>query len=145
MNPASILRILGAAALLTVAARTASAQSGPSSASAAAAPVTHWSQHPLGKYRIELALHDRKMPVDLTISDSAGTPVANFWPVGDNDGHMLAVAVKDTDLVLSAQTPRGPFSLVLQRQGSTVSGRYAMGMQEAGAVSGTVIEEPKQP
>ncbi|HET9004166.1 MAG TPA: hypothetical protein VFN39_09245 [Gemmatimonadaceae bacterium] len=145
MKPAPILRILGAAALLTVAARTAAAQSGPSSASAAAAPVTHWAQHPLGRYRLELALPDRKMQADLTISDSAGTPVANFWPVGDNDGHMLMVAVKDTDLVLSAQTPRGPFSLVLQRQGNTLSGRYAMGMQESGAVTGTVTEEAKQP
>lgn len=58
---------------------------------------------------------------------------------------MLAVAVTDTNLVMSAQTPRGPFSLVLQRQGNTLSGRYAMGMQESGAVTGIVAEEAKQP
>lgn len=144
MKSASIIRILGAASLVVVAAHTAAAQGGPSSAAAAAVPLTHWDQHPSGKFRLELSLPDQKMQADLTVSDSAGTPVANFWPVGDNDGHMLAVAVKDTDLVLSAQTPRGPFSLVLERRGSALIGRYAMGT-ETGAVSGTVAEEAKKP
>lgn len=145
MTPVSMLRSICAAAVFTAAAHTAAAQSGPAPTSAAAAPASQWNQHPLGKYRLELSLPDRKMQVDLTISDSAGTAVANFWPVGDNDGHMLAVAVKDTDLVLSAQTPRGPFSLVLERQGNTLSGRYAMGTQETGAVTGSVVEEAAKP
>lgn len=144
MKSASIFRVLGAAALVVVAARPAAAQGGPSSTPVAAAPLAHWDQHPSGKYRLELSLPDRKLSADLTVSDSAGTPVANLWPADDNEGHMLAVAVKDTDLVLTTQTPRGPFSLVLERRGSALTGRYAMGT-ETGAVSGTVAEEAKQP
>ena len=133
-----------AGAALFAGARSAAAQSAPSVA-ATATTITHWSLHPTGKYRLKLALPDRVMDADLTIADSAGTPTAIFWPVGDNDGHSLAVTVKDTALVLTAATPRGPFEMVLQRQGSQISGHYAMGVQEAGAVQGEVKEEAKTP
>jgi hypothetical protein len=143
MRATSLLSLIAVVALVA-GARSAAAQGGPSVA-AATPVVTHWNQHPTGKYRLQLTLPDRKMDADLTISDSSGTPVANFWPVGDNEGHPLAVAVKDTDLVFSAQTPRGPFSLVLQRQGNQLRGHFAMGMQESGPVTGTVAEETKTP
>jgi hypothetical protein len=145
MKPAFLLRAITAAALVAAGARTAAAQGGSSSASAGAAPVTHWSQHPTGKFRLELALPDRTMEADLTIADSAGTPTAIFWPVGDNDGHAVTVTVKDTALVLAAATPRGPFEMVLQRQGSQISGHYAMGVQESGAVQGHVEQEAAKP
>lgn len=150
MTPHRILSTLATASLFAIAARPLAAQAAASAAApvaaAIAAPaVTHWSQHPTGKYRLQLALPDHMMDADLTIADSAGTPTAVFWPVGDNEGHPVAVAVKDTDLVLTAQTPRGPFSLVLERQGSTLSGHFAMGTQESGPVTGTIVEPAKTP
>ena len=140
----SACSLLAGAAFLAAGARSANAQGAPSAA-APTANVRHWSQHPTGKYRLQLALPDRMMDADLTIADSAGTPTAIFWPVGDNDGHALAVSVKDTSLVLSAATPRGPFELVLQRQGDQLNGHFSMGVQEAGPVQGVVKEEAKTP
>ncbi|HZF71978.1 MAG TPA: hypothetical protein VEZ51_01005, partial [Gemmatimonadaceae bacterium] len=72
----------------------ARAQSAPSSAPAAAqsAPTEMpeaWSAKPVGGYRLVLfnANPDGPMQVDLTISEVDGKLSANFWPVGDNDGH----------------------------------------------------------
>ena len=138
------ISLLAGAALLATAARPVNAQ-GAASSAAPVPTVRQWSQHPSGKYRLQLALPDRMMDADLTIADSAGTPTAIFWPVGDNDGHALAVSVKDTSLVLTASTPRGPFELVLQRQGNRLNGHFSMGTQEAGAVQGRVAEEAKTP
>lgn len=152
MTPQRILSLLATASLLAIAARPLAAQAPAAAASAASPPaasggpaVTHWSQHPTGKYRLQLALPDHVMDADLTIADSAGTPTAVFWPVGDNDGHAVTVSVKDTTLVLFASTPRGPFELVLQRKGEQLNGHYAMGVQEAGEVKGHVEQEAKQP
>lgn len=153
MRASSFLSMLAVAAVVAAGAETAGAQTagaqtaaqGGPSASATAPVTTHWSQHPTGKYRLQLALPDHVMDADLTIADSSGTPVANLWPVGDNDGHSLAVAVKDTTLVLSAATPRGPFEMVLQRHGDKLAGHYSMGVQEAGEVQGQVKEEAKTP
>ena len=144
MRASTFLSLVAVATLLAGSARPAAAQGAPSAA-AAAPVVTHWSQHPTGKYRLQVSLPEHVMDADLTIADSAGTPVANFWPVGDNDGHSLAVAVTDTALVLSAATPRGPFQMVLQRRGDQITGRYSMGVQESGAVQGQVKEEAKTP
>lgn len=148
MTPQRTLSLLATASLLTVAAspRLLAAQAAaPVTAPATAPAVTHWSQRPIGKYRLQLALPDHVMDADLTIADSAGTPTAVFWPVGDNDGHALTVSVKDTTLVLFASTPRGPFELVLQRKGEQLNGHYSMGVQEAGEVKGHVEQEAKQP
>ena len=148
-TPRRTLSLFATAALLAIAARPLAAQAPAPGASAAAAPatpaVTHWSQHPTGKYRLQFALPDHVMDADLTIADSAGTPTAIFWPVGDNDGHAVTVTVKDTSLVLFASTPRGPFQVVLQRKDAQISGHYSMGVQEAGEVQGHVEQEAKQP
>jgi len=148
MTPRRILPLLATAALLAVATRPLAAQAAAATTATvtvAAPPLTQWSQHPTGKYRLELALPDGLMQADLSIADSAGTPTAVFWPVGDNEGHPVTVTVKDTALVLSASTPRGPFEMVLQRSGSKLSGHFAMGVQESGAVQGRVEQEAKQP
>ena len=144
MKATAFLCLLAGAAVFAASSRTAEAQAGPSAA-APAPTVRQWRQHPTGKYRLQLALPDRMMDADLTITDSAGSSTAIFWPVGDNDGHALTVTVKDTTLVLSASTPRGPFEMLLQRQGDQISGHYSMGIQEAGEVKGQVKEEAKTP
>lgn len=148
MTPRSLLSLCVTAALLTTA-RTAAAQgtaaaSGPS-ASAATPAATHWDANPVGKYLLELTIPERPMQVDLTISDSAGVPVAMFWPVGDNDGHSMTVAVKDTDLVLTAMAPRGKVEVVLQRRNDQLTGHWSMGDEEKGPLTGHVVQDAKKP
>jgi hypothetical protein len=148
MTPRRTLTLIVTPFVVAIASRSLAAQAPapatPISSAATAPAVTHWSQHPTGKYRLQLALPDHMMDADLTIADSAGSPTAVFWPVGDNEGHPVAVAVKDTDLVLSASTPRGPYTLVHQRKGDQLSGHFSMGVEEAGAVQGHVEREAAQ-
>jgi hypothetical protein len=145
---------LGSLALVTLlatAAHAASAQAANSSvygSSASAAPATvaqpsapsgsatTWDAHPTGKYLLALTLPDRKMQATLTISDSAGTPVALFWPEGDDEGHALSVTIHGSDLKLYASTPRGPFNMTLNRAADHITGRFSMGMEESGPVEG---------
>lgn len=77
------------------------------------------------------------MQVALTIADSAGTPTAVFWPVGDNDGPAMSVTVKGTDLFLHAEVPRGAVDIVLQRHGDQLTGTWSLG-EERGSLTGTV-------
>ena len=147
MTSRSLLPLFSAAALISVGAQTAGAQtvatqSGASSAAIATPALTRWDAHPTGKYVLQLTLPERIMKVDLTITDSAGTPTALFWPVGDNDGHVMTVAVKDTDMVLQADAPRGKVVVVLERQGDHLTGHWSMGL-EGGALQGQVVEEGK--
>lgn len=151
MTPRPLLPVCFTAVLLATAATTAAAQgtaapSGPSATTTATAPVvTHWDAHPTGKYLLELTVPERPMQVDLTISDSAGVPVAMFWPVGDNDGHTMTVTVKDTDLVLTAMAPRGKVEVVLQRKNDQLTGHWSMGDEEKGDLQGHVVQEAKKP
>ena len=165
MTSRFLLRGFAAAALITVTANATGAQAAnstaqasakstvpraapsakPADASVAPASATPWDAHPTGKYLLELSLPDHKMQADLTISDSAGTPVALFWPAGDNEGHRLSVTVQGVDLKLYAETPRGPFSATLQRDGDHITGHYAMGIQESGAIEGRVEHSSAAP
>lgn len=149
MTPRSLLPVCFTAVLLATAAGTAAAQGtaapGGPSVTTNAPSVTHWDAHPTGKYLLEMTIPERAMQVDLTISDSAGVPVAMFWPVGDNDGHAMTVTVKDTDLVLTALAPRGKVELVLQRNNDQITGRWSMGDEEKGALTGHVVQEAKKP
>jgi hypothetical protein len=142
MTSRSFLPLLSTAALLAVGAPSANAQAnaaqtGPSSGAAAAPAYDKWEAHPTGKYLLELTLPEGIKGVNLTISDSAGTPTALFWPVGDHDGHVMTVTVKDTDLVLEADAPRGKVIVTIERQGERLTGRWSMGMQ-GGPLTGKV-------
>jgi hypothetical protein len=69
------------------------------------------------------------MPSDLTITESDGKVTALFWPVGDNDGHVMTVTVKGTDLILNAETPRGPVVFDIERRGAKLTGTWQMGIE----------------
>ncbi|MFL5562484.1 MAG: hypothetical protein ACJ79K_13505 [Gemmatimonadaceae bacterium] len=142
---------LAVVTLVAAASHAASAQAANSSVPASPASVapatiakpsapsgstTMWDARPSGKYLLELTLPDRTMEATLTISDSAGTPVALFWPNGDNDGHALSVTVDGADLKLYAATPRGPFNMTLNRAADHITGRFSMGVEESGPVEG---------
>lgn len=128
---------LPAVAQLTGSPPTGAPSPAPSAASAA---LTRWDARPIGKYDIELTLPDRVMQVELTVADSAGHLTATFRPVGDRDGHEMRVTVKDTDLLLHAETPRGLLDIVLQRQAARASpggGRWARSTARSRARSRT--------
>ena len=145
MRTRTLLPSLGVALCLCAVLQPAAAQSprtpptgAPSATpSAASDTLTRWDARPVGKYDIELTLPDRVMQVDLTIADSAGHLTAMFWPVGDRDGHEMSVTVRDTDLLLHADAPRGAVDIVLQRRKERITGRWTMG-EEHGAVQGRV-------
>src|SRR5206468_9577048 len=79
MKPSTILRALGAVALISLAARPASAQTAaqagnPSATSAAQGDA--WKAVPAGTYHLDIQLPERVMPATLTITDSSGTATA---------------------------------------------------------------------
>lgn len=132
--------VLATAIIAASPAATAVAQGTTVAPSAAPSPASvpeAWSPKPIGAYSLALSMGDHDMAVDLTISDSTGTLQALFWPVGDNDGHQMNVEVKGTDLVLTADSPRGPVRVVLQRSGDRLSGTWALG-EDHGSLTGVV-------
>ena len=139
MSAITSLRLLSVAALLTVGAQAAAAQSATSSNIASPASAG-WGDSPTGKYVLELAAPNRTNRVNLTISDSAGGLAAAFQPIGDRDAHEMTVRLQGTDMILLADTPSGMFEIVLARQADRISGRWYLG-DAKGTVRGRVEEE----
>ncbi len=121
--------------LLCASAPMARAQTATSVRSDTAAEA--WSAKPVGAYTLAMVLPERTMDVDLTIADSSGTLTALFWPVGDNDGHPMHVDVQGTDLILTADSPRGAVRVVLHHRAEKLSGTWALG-EEHGTLTGAV-------
>ena len=123
----SFIRALLASGLLIVAAGSASAQSTAASSSAATAASTPWAKVPAGVYKLQIQLPDQLLPATLTIKDSSSTPVATFETEGDPDAKPVKITVKDTELVVNGDAPKGPFEIVLTRQGADLTGRWTYG------------------
>jgi hypothetical protein len=136
------LRLLSVAALLTVGAQAAAAQSVTSSNIASPASAG-WGDRPTGKFLLELEVPHRTNKVNLTVSDSAGGALAAvFWPAGDYKGHSMTVRVQDTKMILEAYTPRGLFEIVLVRQADLIAGHWSLG-EAKGVVQGWVDDDGK--
>ncbi|MBW8771061.1 MAG: hypothetical protein JF589_14995 [Gemmatimonadetes bacterium] len=131
MKSSTILRALGAVALLSLAAvparAQAAAQAGTPSGTAAAGDA--WKAIPAGTYHLDIQLPERVMPATLTVTDSSGTPTATLLPEGDQDAHGMKVTVKGTELYLNSQAERGPIEIVLTHKGSEIDGKWAYGPQ----------------
>ena len=130
----TILRALGAVALISAAAMPASAQTAaqagtPSGTAAASAKGDAWTAVPKGTYHLDIQLPERVMPATLTITDSSGAPTATLLPEGDQDAHGMKVTVKGTELYLNSQAERGPIEIVLTHKGSEIDGKWAYGPQ----------------
>ncbi len=135
MRATTTVLTLLAASVLCIPAPTARAQT-----TTAVTPDTSaeaWAAKPVGAYTLAMVLPERTMDVDLTIADSSGTLTAMFWPVGDNDGHPMQVTVQGTDLILTAESPRGAVRIVLQRRAEKLSGTWTLG-EEHGTLTGVV-------
>jgi hypothetical protein len=139
MKSSTILRALGAIALISAAAMPASAQAaaqaGNPSAAAASAKGDAWAALPAGTYHLDIQLPERVLPATLTITDSSGTATAKLLPEGDQDALSLKVAVKSTELTLTGSAERGPVEVVLTHKGSEIDGKWAYG-QQSGTLKG---------
>jgi hypothetical protein len=122
----SFIRALAAGALLIVAAGTANAQSAAPSGASASAAATPWAKVPTGVYKLQIQLPDQLMPATVTITDSSSAPAATFQAEGD-EVHPVKVTVKDTELFINGDAPKGPFEIVLTRQGTDLTGRWTYG------------------
>jgi len=125
MKP-SFIRALTASALLFAAATAANAQTAAQSGTSAAAP-TPWAAMPAGAYKLDIQLPERVLPATLTIKDSSGTPTATLLTEGDPDARPVKVTVKGTELVVNGEADKGPFEIVMMRQGDEITGKWTYG------------------
>jgi hypothetical protein len=120
----SIVRTLSAVALLTLAASTVRAQATTSGNATATTPAATWTALPAGTYELLIQLPERPLGATIVVRDSSGAPAATFQPEGD-PAQPVKIAVQGTDLTLNGEAPKGPFEIVLQRQGTdSVTGRW---------------------
>ena len=138
MKASSMMRALGAVVLLTVAARTAGAQATTQSGSA---PTT-WAAVPAGTYKLDIQLPEGPLAAELVVRDSSGAPAATFQPAGD-PAQPVRVTVKGKDLVVNGDAPKGPFEIVLQREGEQLAGRWTYG-GDNGKLTGKSVQDFKQ-
>jgi len=132
----SILRTLGAAALITIVATGAQAQTAAQSAGPAASttPPQAWAAVPAGTFELLIQLPQGPLPATLVVRDSSGAPAATFQPEGD-PADPVKIAIKGTDLTVNGTAPKGPYEIVLQRRGEELAGRWTYG-GENGTLSG---------
>jgi len=138
MKP-SIIRVLAASALLALTAVSANAQAAVQSGSTAATKPTPWAAIPAGSYKLDIQLPDHALPATLTITDSSGVATGKLLPEGeaDSDAMPVKVSVKGTELTVNGVAPKGPFTIVMTRQGADIAGDWEYG-GDKGKLTGKV-------
>jgi endonuclease/exonuclease/phosphatase (EEP) superfamily protein YafD len=137
MKP-SIIRVLAASALLGVTATATTAQAAVESGTTATAASTPWAKVPVGKYELQIQMPERTLAATLTIKDSSGTPTATFLPEGDQDAHPVKITVKTAELYVNGDADKGPFEIVVLRQGNDLTGHWSYG-GENGKLTGKAV------
>ncbi|HKH94356.1 MAG TPA: hypothetical protein VKA54_21300 [Gemmatimonadaceae bacterium] len=124
MKRSSLVRAFCASVLLTLATSVAGAQSTTqSSAPAATSSSTPWAALPAGTYKLDIQLPERPLPAEVVIRDSSGVPAATFQPEGD-PAQPVRITIKGVELTLNGEAPKGPFEIVLLREGDQITGRW---------------------
>jgi len=137
MKASSMIRALGAVALLSTVAASARAQ-----ASAVPASATPWAALPAGTYKLDIQLPERPLPATVVVRDSSGAPAATFEPEGD-PAQPVKITIKGTELTLNGEAPKGPFEIVLLRAGNDITGRWTYG-GDNGKLTGKAVQDSKQ-
>lgn len=137
-NKHSLLQPLAAAALCVIAASTTSAQAAPSAEYARNNVRTAVSPVEPAARVVAIYLFDAPrasgMPVQVTLSDSAGKLSATYKLRGSSTEHVMAFEVADNNVMLSGKTPAGPLVLAIHQKDefevpSNVIGRWSLGSQ----------------
>ena len=123
----TIARLFTAAAATIAFAAPAAAQSLASSVVRAhAAPAARV----VATYRF-VETRSRELPVEVSIADRDGKLTATYRLARNGEAQPMYVTVRDDDLLLSAETPRGVIMLVLEggnaSKGGEVRGRWSIG------------------
>ena len=135
MKP-SFIRALAASALLIASATAANAQTATQPGSSANGATTPWAAVPAGVYKLDIQMPDRLLPVTIAIKDSSGVATGTLTPEGD-DALPVKITVKGADLVINGSAEKGPFEIVMQRQGDQLAGRWTYG-GDTGKLTGKV-------
>ena len=128
----TIARLFTAAAATIVLAAPAAAQSLASNVVRVdAAPAPAPAARVVATYRFHEA-RNLDVPVDVSIADQGGQLTASYRLTRNGEALPMYVTVRDDDLLLSAETPRGVLMLVLEgandaAKGSEVRGRWSIG------------------
>ena len=101
------------------------------------AASTPWAGVRAGVYELEIALPDHALPATLTIKDSSGVATATFLPEGEQEAMVVKVTVKNPELIINGDAPKGPFEIGLQHQGSDITGRWTYG-GDTGKLTGKI-------
>lgn len=136
MKP-SFIRVLAAGALLLVAATAANAQAAVQSGSSASKVSEKWAAVPTGTYKLLIQLPEQPITATLTIKEAMGEPAATFQAEGEQNPNAVKVKVKGTELYVNGEAPKGPYEIVLTRQGAEVEGRWTYG-GDTGKLTGKI-------
>jgi len=118
MRVTPIILLLG----LTIAAVPARAQTATATVSAATSD-TLWTAKPTGVYDVVADVDGEAHPAILRLTtDSTGA--AKAVVVSEGESHPMTVAVKEPELTLTSDTPKGTMTLRLKRQGDKLSGTW---------------------
>jgi hypothetical protein len=144
--PFAFLAPLAAAVhIATVPVRSAVAQPAAAARAVPAVPAGAVTVDPaprtVATYRFTAA-RDPFMPIEVTIADSAGVPVATFRLPGDRAARPMAVDLTDTDVALHGETPDGVLTLLFYQpraasDAGTIAGRWWLG-ERSGELRGRV-------
>ena len=132
MRATPIILLLG----LTLAAVPARAQTATASAAAASATSdTLWTAKPTGVYDLVADVDGEAHSAVLRLTtDSTGA--AKAVVVSEGESHAMTVAVKEPELTLTSDTPKGTMTLHLKRQGDKLTGTWERD-SAGGALTGT--------
>src|SRR5688572_24244077 len=133
----SFIRAIAASALLVVASTAANAQVATQSGAAASAATEKWAAVPAGVYKLLIQLPEQPLPATLTIKDAMGEPAATFQAEGEQNANPVKVTVKGAELYVNGEAPKGPYEIVLTRQGTEIAGRWTYG-GDTGKLTGKV-------
>ena len=124
----SFIRALAASALLVVASATAAhAQAAVQSGASASAASEKWAAVPTGVYKLLIQLPEQPLPATLTVKEGMGEPIGTFQAEGEQNANAVKVTVKGTELYVNGEAPKGPYEIVLTRQGTEIAGKWSYG------------------
>ena len=133
MRAAPLALLIG----LSLAAVPVSAQTATASAATAPAATsdTLWTAKPTGVYDLVADVDGEPHDAILRLTtDSTGAEKAVV--VSEGESHPMTVAVKEPELTLTTDTPKGTMTLRLKRQGDKLSGTWERD-SAGGALTGT--------